>query len=111
MEKPKIIRKVDLTKDFGVILYLVEIPDNHIEDWYITNVSSNPYFIKPPWVMLKDEAIMVKKGYGKGWYTRCLIIDETRQPILIEHIDNINPKDPMHPLGISMKEAFKKELI
>jgi hypothetical protein len=110
-EKAKIIRKIDLTKDFGTILYLIEIPDNHIEDWYITCVSSNPYFVHPPWVSLKEEAVYVKKGYGAGWYTRVLIADETRQPILVEHIDNINPKDPMHPLAVSLKEAFKRGLM
>jgi hypothetical protein len=110
-EKPKIIRKIDLTKDFGVILYLVEIPDNHIEDWCITCVSSNPYFIKPAWYSLKDEALIIKKGYGKGWFTRVLIADETRQPLLFSRFEDINPQDPMHPLGISLKSAFKRGML
>ena len=110
-EKPKIIRKIDLTSDFGVIIYLVEIPDNNLENWFVTNVSSNPYFIKPVWRPIEKEAVMVKKLYGPGWYTRVLLIDETRQPLIIEHIDNINLKDQMHPMGIPLKEAFKRGMI
>jgi len=110
-EKPKIIRKIDLTSDFGVIIYLVEIPDNNLENWFVTNVSSNPYFIHPMWTPIKDEALIIKKGYGKGWYTRVLIADETRQPLIFSHLEDINPQDPMHPLGITLKEAFKRGMI
>ena len=111
LEKAKIIKKIDLTSDFGVIIYLVEIPDNNLENWFVTNVSSNPYFIHPMWTPIEKEAVMVKKLYGPGWYIRCLIIDETRQPLIIEHIDNINPQDPMHPIGVSFREAFKRGMI
>ena len=111
MEKAKIIKKIDLTSDFGVIIYLVEIPDNNLENWFVTNVSSNPYFVHPPWVSLKEEAVYVKKGYGAGWYTRLILIDETRQPLIFSHLEDINPKDPMHPIAVSFREAFKRGMI
>jgi hypothetical protein len=111
IEKARIVKKVDLVSDFGVNIYLIEIPDNNLENWFVTNVSSNPHFIRPAWHPLKDEAIMVKKGYGEGWYTRLLLVDETRQPLLIERIDNINLSDPLHPLGISLKESMRRGLI
>jgi hypothetical protein len=110
--KAKIVKKVDLVTDIGAIVYVVEI-DSDVENWFITNVSSNPYFTHPPWTPILEEAVLVKKGYGElsDWKTRVIIIDETRQPIMVEHIDNINLNDPMHPLGISLKESMRRGLV
>jgi hypothetical protein len=106
MEKPK-IKKVDLTSDIGLTLYVIELPDEDLESWYITHVSENPYFSHPAWVPLKEKVVYAKKGYP-GWHMKVLVLDEYWRPILLSRIEDINPRDPMHPLGISFKELLQK---